>query len=289
MKLLVYGAKGWIGSQFLNFLAAQPNIDCNIITGEARIDDIEQLRNELAATQPSHVLSLVGRTSGPEFPTIDYLEQPGKLVENVRDNLYSPCVLAILAREYKYHFTYLGTGCIFNYDHSHNIQTGFTEKDLPNFTGSSYSTVKGFTDQLMHLLPVLNLRIRMPIISKPNPRNFITKIVGYAKICSIPNSMTVLSDFYPIWWDMISKNKTGTYNCTNPGTISHNEILTLYRDLVDTTFTWENFTIEEQDMILASKRSNNYLDTTKLQQEYPTIPEIQDSVRQVLQRYSKSN
>ena len=45
----------------------------------------------------------------------------------------------------------------------------------------------------MHLLEdtVLNLRIRMPIVGEDNPRNFITKIAGYDKVCSIANSMTV--------------------------------------------------------------------------------------------------
>ena len=46
--------------------------------------------------------------------------------------------------------------------------------------------------ELMHLMEdtVLNLRIRIPIDSE-HPRNFITKIVNYEKICNCPNSMTV--------------------------------------------------------------------------------------------------
>jgi hypothetical protein len=43
------------------------------------------------------------------------------------------------------------------------------------------SIVKGYTDELMKLFEdnVLNLRIRMPIISKHEPRNFITKNWNY--------------------------------------------------------------------------------------------------------------
>ena len=48
-------------------------------------------------------MSFIGRTHGKigdkEYPTIDYLEQPGKLVENTRDNLFSPLVLAILCKK----------------------------------------------------------------------------------------------------------------------------------------------------------------------------------------------
>ena len=100
----------------------------------------------------------------------------------------------------------------------------------------------------MHQFPdnVLNLRIRMPIIGEDNSRNFITKITNYAKICSIPNSMTVLPELLPIALDMMIKEETGTINLTNPGVISHNEILEMYRELVNPEFTWANFTIEEQ-------------------------------------------
>jgi 3,5-epimerase/4-reductase len=123
----------------------------------------------------------------------------------------------------------------------------------------------------------LTLRIRMPISSDSNTRNFITKITKYEHICSIKNSMTVLDDMLPLCISMMKNKESGIYNFTNPGSISHNEILELYRDIIDPTFTWKNFDIEEQDKILKSKRSNNYLDTRKLEAKYNVIS-IRDSV-----------
>jgi len=217
------------------------------------------------------------------------LEQPGKLKENVRDNLYSPVVLAMLCTKLNIHFTYLGTGCIFEYDQAHPFGEefdGFTEDSVPNFFGSSYSVVKGYTDRLMHLFHdnVLNLRIRMPITSDRNSRNFITKITTYKKVCSVPNSMTVLDDIIPIFIDMAEKKVVGTINLTNPGLISHNEILQMYKEIVDPELKWENFTIEEQSQILAAGRSNNFLDTNRLESLYPNVLSIKDSVRQCLVR-----
>jgi hypothetical protein len=120
----------------------------------------------------------------------------------------------------------------------------------------------------MHLLYsecTLNARIRMPITDEADsPRNFITKITSYKKVCSIPNSMTVLDELLPVLIEMALNNQVGTVNLTNPGLISHNEILSMYKEIVDPNFTWENFSIEEQNQILASKRSNNCLDTMKL-------------------------
>ena len=78
-------------------------------------------------------------------------------------------------------------------------------------------------------------------------------------------------------------------NLTNPGVITHNEILSMYQELVDPTFTWKNFTIEEQDKILDSKRSNNCLDTSRLETMY-NVRHIKDSVRNILFHYIlKSN
>ena len=47
----------------------------------------------------------------------------------------------------------------------------------------------------------------------------------------------------------------------------------------------QNFTKDEQSKILASDRSNNYLDTTRLIKLYPEIKNIKDSVRNCLLEY----
>jgi 3,5-epimerase/4-reductase len=294
MQILVYGSKGWIGNQFINILRQK-----NIIfyEGKSRIDNIKDLTNEIDKINPTHIISFIGRTHGKiedkVFTTIDYLEEEGKLFENVRDNLYAPVLLADICSKRNIHYTYLGTGCIFKFDKEHPFEkeeNGFTESSLPNFFGSSYSIVKGFTDQIMSFYEdkVLNLRIRMPITGEKNGRNFITKIVNYERVCSVPNSMTVLPDLLPYVLDMMNKGITGTLNLTNPGLITHNEILQMYKEIVDNSFTWKNFSQEEQRKILAADRSNNFLETTKLQYLYPQIKYIRESVREQLIKYKES-
>ena len=208
----------------------------------------------------------------------------------MRDNLYGPLLLSELCRNKNIHFTYLGTGCIFKFDEDHPFGeeiNGFNEDSLPNFFGSSYSVVKGFTDRLMKFYDdsVLNLRIRMPITGEQNGRNFITKITTYEQICSVPNSMTVLPELLPYVLEMMKMKKTGTINLTNPGLISHNEILDMFKEIVDPNFTYKNFSIEEQRKILAADRSNNFLETTKLEHFFPQIKNIKESVRDMLIKY----
>ena len=291
MKLLVYGSKGWIGSQFVEILKSK---GIEFINGKSRANNLISLRNEVREVNPTHIISFIGRTHGKigdkVYTTIDYLEQDKKLVDNVRDNLYSPLLLALVAKESGIHYTYLGTGCIFKFDEEHPFEkevNGFTENSVPNFFGSGYSIVKGFTDQIMKYFEesVLNLRIRMPITGEMNSRNFITKITTYEKICSIKNSMTVLPELLPKVIDMMHNGMTGTINLTNPGLISHNEILDIFKEIVDPDFEYQNFSVEEQSKILAADRSNNYLDTTKLEKLYPDVRNIKDAVRECLIQY----
>lgn len=299
---LIFGAKGWIGSKVVDEITRRKNSTITLAT--SRADDLSSILAEIRRASPpiTHIMSFIGRThgtyEGTNITTIDYLEKPGKLVENIRDNLFSPLVLARICEEKSIHFTYLGTGCIFDYDECHPIDdqsTSFTEVDKPNFFGSSYSIVKGYTDQLMQMLnstctssmpTILNVRIRMPITHEVHPRNFITKITRYDKVCSIPNSMTVLNNLLPILVDFAYEGRTGTINLTNPGTISHNRILEMYKEIVDPEFTWKNFSIEEQNEVLASKRSNNQLDTALLEKcaNDKGLLGIEDAVRQVLEQ-----
>lgn len=279
MKWLVFGSNGWIGSMVCKLLSDGGH---DVIKTSIRADNEQQVEEELLLYRPDRVVCLIGRTHGDGINTIDYLELPGKLKENIKDNLYAPMVLVMLCVKHNIHLTYLGTGCIFDGQNAPN-SFGYYEDDEPDFCGSSYSTVKGFTDRLMHFFDrnVLNVRIRMPIDNRHHPRNFVTKIMNYERICSIPNSMTVLPELLPIMLDMATNKTMGTINLTNPGIISHNEILTMAKEILDPEFTWKNFTLEEQSKVIGG-RSNNKLNTDLLSQMYPQVRNIHDAVRATL-------
>ena len=278
MKVLLLGYKGWIGQKVITILDNQ-SIDYVTTDYRAETNDLKQF---ILANNITHIYCCLGRTHGTlndkVYTTIDYLENKETLQQNINDNLYTPLSLAMFSDKHNIHFTYIGTGCIFS-----DNEKQFTEDDKPNFFGSNYSIVKGFTDMLMKNTNALILRIRMPISSDKSIRNFITKITTYERICSIPNSMTILDEFLPLSVEMMKNKETGCFNFTNPGTISHNEILEMYKEIVDPTFTWKNMTIQEQDGLLLSKRSNNSLDTTKLESKYK-VDNIKEGVRKCLSK-----
>jgi dTDP-glucose 4,6-dehydratase len=280
-NILIFGHNGWIGSQVIKLL---DKMKIKYIKACSRADNYQNIENEIKIYGDiTHIYSFIGRTHGiydnQKINTIDYLEKSGTLKDNINDNLYAPFCLATIAKKYDIHLTYLGTGCIFNGNEE------YTEENEPDFFGSNYSVVKGITDKMMHLFNnVLNCRIRMPITDENHERNFITKLVNYKQICSIPNSMSVLDDLLPVLIDMSLQYKTGTINLVNPGLISHNDILEMYKQIINPYLSWNNISIEEQSKLIACERSNNHLDTTKLLSLYPNIMNIKTSVYNTLIR-----
>lgn len=126
---------------------------------------------------------------------------------------------------------------------------------------------------------VCTLRVRMPISSDlNNPRNFITKISKYSKVVNIPNSMTILDELLPISIEMAKWNLRGIWNFTNPGVVSHNEILEMYKKYIDPDFKYSNFTLEEQAKVIVAARSNNEMDASKLKNEFPELLPINESL-----------
>jgi dTDP-4-dehydrorhamnose reductase len=279
---LVFGSSGWIGGKLITLLEQQGH---TVIKAKSRLENRESVEAEIVATHPDFVLNAAGKTGRPN---VDWCEEHTQ--ETIRANVIGTLTLADLCYIHNIHMTNLGTGCIYTYDATHprGSGIGFTEEDKPNFDGSFYSKSKAYVDSLLRSYPnVLNLRLRMPISDDLHPRSFITKISGYKKVVNIPNSMTVLTDLLPIAINMAERKLTGTYNFVNPGTISHNEILDLYKKYIDPNFTYVNFTEEEQNKILKARRSNNELDTTKLLNEFYGIPHIKESIVHVFERMAK--
>jgi len=267
---LVFGKNGWIGGKIIELLTAQGK---TFHLAESRTENRESVIAEIEKYNPTHVINAAGVTGRPN---VDWCED--HRAETIRTNVIGCLNIADICAIKNIHHTLYATGCIFEYDSEHVIGgKGFLETDKPNFHASYYSHTKAMVEDLLAVYPTtMTLRVRMPISDDLSPRNFITKIVSYAKVVDVPNSMTVLTDLLPVSLVMAERKLTGIYNFCNPGAISHNECLALYKKHVDNSYTWTNFTLDEQALILKAGRSNNTLDHTKLCAAVPDmeIPEI---------------
>ena len=273
VTFLIYGKTGWIGGMLGRLLTDRK---LAYFYGAARLHDGKGVQEDIDRCRPTHILNAAGITGRPN---VDWCESHKR--EVVQTNVLGTLNLIDIARSRGIHVTNFATGCIYSYDDEHPVGgPGFTETDVANFRGSYYSNTKAMVEELIQQYDnVLQLRLRMPIDDDLlNPRNFIYKIANYEKVVDVPNSMTVLNELVPLAIDGALRKLTGIYNFTNPGVVSHNEVLQLYREYCDGEFTWENFTLEDQSKILAAPRSNNMLDTKKLEQTFPGLLDIRSAL-----------
>ena len=74
MNILIYGGYGWIGQQFVEIIKNE-NI-CHVLS-KTRVNNYDDIYNDLLDYDPTHVISFIGRTHGTHngkyFSTIDYL------------------------------------------------------------------------------------------------------------------------------------------------------------------------------------------------------------------------
>jgi UDP-glucose 4,6-dehydratase len=303
-KFLIYGRTGWIGG-LLGKICDKQGIPYEY--GKGRLEERSQLLEDIRNVKPTQVFNAAGVTGRPN---VDWCETHKQ--DTIRTNVVGILNLADVCREQGLLMINYATGCIFEYDakHPEGSGIGFKEEDTPNFTGSFYSKTKAmvssgcsffvkhfsFTSLCLKLISVLfimvqveellkeydnvcTLRVRMPISSDlNNPRNFITKIARYDKVVNIPNSMTILDELLPISIEMAKRDCRGIWNFTNPGVVSHNEILEMYKKYINPDFKWTNFTLEEQSKVIVAPRSNNEMDASKLKAEFSQLMSIKDSL-----------
>ncbi|KAK1389223.1 trifunctional UDP-glucose 4,6-dehydratase/UDP-4-keto-6-deoxy-D-glucose 3,5-epimerase/UDP-4-keto-L-rhamnose-reductase RHM1 [Heracleum sosnowskyi] len=274
LKFLIYGKSGWIGG-LLGKICEKQGISYEY--GKGRLENRSQLLADIQTVKPTHVFNAAGVTGRPN---VDWCESHKP--ETIRTNVAGTLNLADVCRENGLLMMNFATGCIFEFDakHPEGSGIGFKEEDTPNFHGSFYSKTKAMVEELLKEFDnVCTLRVRMPISSDlNNPRNFITKISRYDKVVNIPNSMTILDELLPISVEMAKRNLRGIWNFTNPGVVSHNEILEMYKKYINPAFKWSNFTLEEQAKVIVAARSNNEMDASKLKAEFPELLSIKESL-----------
>lgn len=281
-RFLIWGGEGWVAGHLKTLLEKAGK---EVYTTTIRMENRESVIAELERVQPTHVFNAAGSTGRPN---VDWCEdnKEATMRSNVIGtlNLTDACFLKGI------HVTVFATGCIYQYDEAHPWGgPGFTETDAANFDGSFYSETKAHVESVMkHYSNALILRLRMPVSDDLHSRNFVTKISKYERVVDIPNSNTILTDLLPASILLAEHKDTGVYNFTNPGAISHNEVLSLFKEIVRPSFAWKNFSLEEQAKVIKAGRSNCELDTTKLitkLKEYNfEVPEIHVAYRGCFER-----
>lgn len=275
MKYLIFG-NGYIGNKFLETLGHE-----NAVISTADIGNIDMVRESIKINKPSVIINCAGKTGKPN---IDWCEDYKE--ETLYSNVTGPLVLAKASHEADTKLVHIGSGCIYQ----GSAEKEFTESDRPvkDLIPSFYSRTKAWSEEMLDQFDILQVRLRMPIDSVPNPRNLLWKITHYEKIIDVPNSISVIPDFVDATIQLIEKEKTGIYNVVNPGYITHSEILDMYKEIVDNKFNYQVFSLEELKKITKAGRSNCVLSSNKLEKEGIILPEIHKRLPEILKEYKKN-
>jgi UDP-glucose 4,6-dehydratase len=261
LRVLVFGATGWIGGKLMRCSDAR----CSMVGARSRLDDPRGVWEELVRVLPDRVVLAAGITGRPN---IDWCEN--NVEETVRVNLEGAVNLGRMCARLGIHLTNFATGCIYTSD---IFDTPRAESDAPNFFGSVYSRTKIHAEAILRgnkaiARHCLVLRLRMPLGDDlDHPRNLATKLRHYTKIVESPNSISVLPELLPIAVHMMIRGETGVYNFTNPGFVTPADVRAqddARRRIVERAWVCADPKTLKASGSIVAERSNCILDASKL-------------------------
>lgn len=279
-KIVLFWWYGMLWSEIASFFSG---LEYEVIRprhSEVDIADYSVVYDYLKSQSPSIVINAAGKTGTPNIDRCETHKEE-TMITNVNGALNVACASKLLG----IYNVYIGSGCIYQGD---NDGKWFTETDTPNYVGSFYSWTKVKAQELLEPFDVLQLRIRMPILSKPNPRNFIDKIAKYSHVINEWNSVTVVDDMLDAMKVLIEQKVTGIMNMVNPGVLYHHDMLALYKKIVDPNHSFTPISMEElTQKFTCAGRSNCVLSGERLNQ-YIKLEPINSRITNVMQQYKSS-
>lgn len=275
-RVLIFG-NGFIGNRLTNFIE-----DSTI--SYSRINTIDDIFNQIEEYTPEVVINCVGKTGRPN---VDWCELNKD--ETFFSNVTVPSMMAEACTKTDTYMVHIGSGCIYETMTKNDCcsDTGFNENDKPNFKGSFYSRTKIFTEKILSEYEnILQLRIRMPVDDIPSPRNLIDRLIKYENVINVPNSITCIPDFIAVVKQLMDEHETGIFNVTNSGAITHEQILQMYKNIVDSSYKMPEFiSLDKLDTVAG--RSNCVLYNARLEGKGVKMRHVLEAVKECMKNYVK--
>lgn len=257
MNILVVG-RGWTGMKMYDELS---NRGHRVIL----------VSNKVALNENFNYFDWVVNCAGVTgTPNVDACENDK--MNTIDGNAIFPIKLENLVKlTSKARFAHFSSGCIY---------TG-TITDVnaePNFFGSTYSFSKGVSDAYLKDRALV-FRIRMPFTGENEPKNYLTKVLKYAKTAKLidagQNSLTDHDEAVRVACDLIEKGvPNGPYNLINEGSVNMHELVEMFGlDSVQ----W--FTAEEFTAATAAGRSTCTIPSQGLMR--PVQDALRDAIRKM--------
>ncbi|MGJ3242022.1 MAG: SDR family oxidoreductase [Opitutales bacterium] len=282
--ILLLGGSGYVGQAFQDLFARRGIPVRNVRRAEvdySRQPDLEQLIRE---TRPDFLINAAGYTGKPN---VDACEDDKAAC--LFGNAVLPGVIAAACGETGLPWGHVSSGCIYNGRRPDG--GGWREEDPPNFSFRSppcsfYSGTKALGEEVLAGEPgVYVWRLRIPFDHREGPRNYLTKLMRYERLLEAENSISHLGEFVEACFACFEKHiAPGTYNVTNPGSVTTREVVDLIREsgVCDKAFAFFDDEAEFMARAARTPRSNCVLDGTKLEQAGITLTPVREAIRRAL-------
>lgn len=288
--IYLLGGSGYVGHAYQALLTRLGIPFRNLRRAELDYTDGAVLRAALLRDRPEFLINAAGYTGKPNVDACELHKH-----ECLFGNAVLPGIVADACADAGIPWGHVSSGCI--YSGSRADGAGFREDDTPNFTFrtnhcSFYSGTKALGEEVLAGKPnVYVWRLRIPFDHVDNPRNYLTKLMRYARLLEATNSISQLDEFVAATFACWQKRVPfGTYNVTNPGAITTHEVVELIKRSGVSQKEFDFFRSEDEFMHVAAKtpRSNCVMDASKLAGVGITLRPVQDAVSDALRNWQRA-
>ncbi len=308
--ILLLGGTGYVGQAFQQELRRRAVPFQNVARADWDYTHRATLAARLRELRPDFLVNCAGYTGKPNVDACELHK-----ADCLDGNAVLPGLLAETCGELGIPWGHVSSGCIFTGDKGpapDGTPLGFAETDTPNFSFrtnhcSFYSGTKALGEEAMgcathqnryHPDPAVDAfiwRLRIPFDNQDNPRNYLTKLLRYARLLDARNSLSHLGEFAAAALDCHARRLPfGIYNLTNPGSLTARDVVELIRAEHHRRLnagrpspfkdTFDFFASEDEFMDKAAKtpRSNCVLDTAKAQAAGLNMTPVRDKIAECL-------
>ncbi len=288
--IYLLGGSGYVGQAYQKLLSQKGLAFKNIRRADLNYSDPTALTAALKADKVTFLINSAGYTGKPNVDACE-LHKTDCLFGNavLPGRIAEACAAAGVP------WGHVSSGCI--YTGARPDGTEFTEEDAPNFTFrqnncSYYSGTKALGEEI--LAPAANVylwRLRIPFDHIDSPRNYLTKVMRYAKLLEAANSISQLHEFVAATFACWEKRiPYGIYNVTNPGYITTRQVVAHIEKCGVHPKKYEFFASEEEFMKIAAKtpRSNCIMTSAKLARAGIQMTEVNTAIEQALRQWRKA-
>lgn len=269
MKILILG-KGFISEYLVNYLNdTDHSVECysrkeldysNDVTLYNKIVDDTEFGNAFDKGYEV-VINTAGFTGNPN---VDECEL--RKAECFDLNVKLPKTIEGVCKASGINFINVSSGCIYT-----GYDKDYTEEDEPNFgmynnEASFYSKTKHACELTLDNSFTNTIRIRMPITSKDDHKNLLSKLNKYDNIIDFKNSKTDVIKLCEFIKVVVENFKPGIYNAVHNNTLTTREVTEIMTEYGLQNDNWKF--VPYEDLPIKANRSNCVLDNSKAKRDF---------------------